>query len=157
LTLEWGKDLVSFSPRLTTRNAATHITVRGPQTSLGRGKDPLVGEAQAGDERARMGDESLSEVVLRVFGEKRIVVDDHNIASAQEANDVARARLEAQALEFITGRGSCRGNPQLLSRTVIELKGLGQRFSGHYYVTSTTHTIDSGGYRTDFEVKRNAR
>ena len=49
------------------------------------------------------------------------------------------------------------GNPKLQSRVLVELKGLGRRFSGNYYVTSTTHTIDSGGYRTDFEAKRNAR
>lgn len=157
LTLEWGKDLISFSPRLSMYNATTQVTVRGPQTSQGKGKDPLVGTAQAGDERGKMGTETGQEIAKRVFGEHQVLVEDHNIGSAQEANDMARARLEAQALEFITGSGSCRGDPSLLSRVIIELKGLGKRFSGRYYVTSTTHTIDSTGYRTDFEVKRNAR
>jgi hypothetical protein len=44
-----------------------------------------------------------------------------------------------------------------MARTVIELKGLGQRFSGIYYVTSATHTINAGGYRTTFVAKRNGR
>ncbi len=157
LTLEWGRDLISFTPRLSLYNAVTRVTVRSPQTSEGRGKEPLVGTAQAGDERAIMGDETGSQIAQTLFGENHQVLDDHNVASAQEANDVARAQLEGQGLDFITGRGACAGNPSLLSRQVIELKGLGRRFSGHYYVTSTTHTIDSGGYRTEFEAKRNAR
>ncbi len=70
---------------------------------------------------------------------------------------MALAQLEARSLGFITGRGSVIGNPELRARMVIELKGLGKRFSGKYYVTSATHTIDAGGYRTDFEVKRNAQ
>ena len=66
-------------------------------------------------------------------------------------------QLERQAMSYITGRGSCNGNPDLMARMVIELKGLGRRFSGKYYITSATHTISTSGYRTDFEVKRNAR
>ncbi|MEJ2431485.1 MAG: hypothetical protein P8075_21600 [Deltaproteobacteria bacterium] len=157
ITLEWGKDLISFSPRLSIHNAATEVTVRGPQTSQGRGKDPLVGTARAGDVRVKMGAETGQEIAKSKFGDHHVLVSDHNVANAQEANEMALARLEDQALEFIGGRGSCIGNPKLSSRMVIELKGLGKRFTGNYYITSTTHSIGSGGYRTDFEVKRNAR
>jgi phage protein D len=157
LTLEWGKSLISFSPRLSTHNAVTQVTVRGVQTSQGKGKDPLVGTAQAGDEQVVMGAETGSQVAQRTFGDHLVLVQDHNIASAQEANEMARAHLETQAMDFISGKGSCIGNPDLKSRMVIELKGLGKRFSGNYYVTSTTHAISTGGYRTDFDVKRNGR
>ncbi len=157
LTLEWGRDLVSFSPRLSTHNAATEVTVRGSQTSYGRGKEPIVGTAQAGDQRVTMGEQTGQQIAQAAFGERHVLVDDHNIASQQEANEMALAYLETQAMEYITGRGSCVGNPELTSRTVVELTGLGRRFSGTYYVTSTTHRIGGGGYLTDFEVKRNAR
>ena len=69
---------------------------------------------------------------------------------------VARAELERRDLDYITAHGSCMGNPQLVSRIVIELKRLGAKLSGRYYVTSTTHTIDANGYRTEFEAKRDA-
>jgi phage protein D len=157
LTLEWGRDLISFNPRLSTYNATTEVTVRSSQTSQGRGKEPIVGTAQVGDERVRMGEQTGQQVAQEVFGERHVLVNDHNVASQQEANEIARAQLEAQGMEYITGRGSCVGNPELTSRTVVELTGLGRRFSGIYYVTSTTHNIGSGGYLTDFEVKRNAR
>jgi phage protein D len=157
LTLEWGKSLISFNPRLSTYNAVTDLTVRGSQTSQGRGIDPLVGTARAGDERVRMGTETGQQIVQRTFGDHHLLVEDHNIASAQEANEMARNQLETRAMNFMVGTGSCIGNPTLMARMVIQLKNLGKRFSGNYYVTRATHTIDSGGYRTDFEVRRNAR
>lgn len=157
LTLEWGKNLISFSPRLSTHNAATMITARGTQTSQGRGKKPLVGTAKAGDVRVVMGAETGQELSLKRFGENHVLIEDHNITSAGEAEEMSLGQLERQAMDYITGRGSCMGNPDIRARMVIELKGLGRYFSGNYYITSATHTINSSGYRTDFEVKRNAR
>lgn len=157
LTLEWGRDLISFSPRLSTYNATTEVTVRGSQTSQGRGKEPIVGTAQVGDQRVTMGEQTGQQVAQKVFGERHVLVNDHNVASQQEANEIARARLETQAMDYNQGDGSCVGNPELKSRMVVELTGLGRRFSGIYYVTSTTHKIDSSGYLTTFAVKRNAR
>ena len=34
------------------------------------------------------------------------------------------------------------------------MAGLGVDFSGDYRVTKATHTIDTNGYRTGFEVQR---
>ena len=38
----------------------------------------------------------------------------------------------------------------------IEITGVGQAFSGAYYVVSVKHTIGPTGYRTRFEVTRNS-
>jgi uncharacterized protein len=157
LTLEWGKSLRSFSPSLSTYNMVTEVKVQGPQTSQGGGKQPLVGIAKPGDERVKLGKTTGPQVALKMLRQNALNSDEHSVINQQEANLLALAQLEANALEFINGRGSCIGDPRLKARIVIELAGLGQRFSGLYYVTSATHTIDAGGYRTDFEVKRNAR
>jgi phage protein D len=157
LTLEWGRNLRSFNPRLSTHNMVTQVTVRASQTSQGRSKEPLVGEARAGDERVKMGSETGNQIAQRVFGENSVLIEDHSVASAQEANEIALAQLEARALGFITGTGASIGDPQLRARTVIELIGLGRGFSGRYYVTSTTHSVNTSGYQTNFEVKRNGK
>ena len=157
LTLEWGRSLRSFSPRLSTANAVSEVTVRASQTAQGRGKEPLVGTASSGDERVKMGQESGNQVAQQAFGSNSLLIEDHSVTSAQEANEVALAQLESRAMGFITGTGASIGDPRLRARTVIELTGLGKRFSGQYYVTSTTHTIDSSGYRTNFEARRNGR
>lgn len=157
LTLEWGINLKSFSPRLSTRSGVPEVTARASQTSQGRGKDPLVGTAKAGDERVIFGEKSGNQITQQALPTNPLLIEDHSIVSAQEANEVALAQLEAKAMEFITGTGTCVGEPLLRARTVIELAGLGKRFSGKYYVTSCTHTVGSSGYNTNFEVKRNGR
>jgi phage protein D len=166
LTLEWGKDLRSFSPSLSTYNIVTEVGVRASQTSHGGKKEPLIGKASVGDLKPKMGAKTGPEIAEDCFKRMRPkdvpnpmlhIHQDRDIELPKEASEVAKAQLRRKALDFISGRGSCAGNPKLRARTVIELKGLGERFSGKYYVTSATHTIDAGGYRTDFEVKRNAR
>ena len=37
---------------------------------------------------------------------------------------------------------------------MIDLDGLGDQFGGLYRITSCTHTIDGGGYRTSFEARK---
>ncbi len=157
VTLEWGKNLQNFSPSLSTYNMVTSVKVRASQTSRGQGKDAVVGEAKGSDVRVKLGQATGPELADKIFGENPVLSDDHNVASQQEAKELAVAQLESRAMEFISGRGACIGDPRLKARTVIKLEGLGQRFSGEYYVTSATHTIDTGGYRTTFEVKRNGR
>lgn len=157
LTLEWGRDLLNFTPSLNTNNMVTDVMVRGSQTSQGGGKTPLVGKATAGDERVKLGAKTGPQFVKAGGREKKVLLDEHDLANQQEANAIALAHLEGAALEFISGRGATIGNPALRARRVIALKGLGQRFSGNYYVVATTHTISASGYRTDFEVKRNGR
>jgi phage protein D len=54
----------------------------------------------------------------------------------------------------LTGSGSTIGDPRIQAGTVLQLEGLGTQFGGLYRVTSATHTIDGGGYRTNFEVRK---
>ena len=54
----------------------------------------------------------------------------------------------------MTGTASAIGNPAIRAGAVVRLEGLGPDFSGDYRVTAATHSIDSGGYRTSFEVAK---
>src|SRR5205085_6608975 len=56
--------------------------------------------------------------------------------------------------KYMTGTGSTVGDPRIQAGKVLRLDGLESRFNGLYRVTSATHTIDSSGYRTSFEVHR---
>jgi phage protein D len=56
---------------------------------------------------------------------------------------------------IVTARGSALGDPRLHAGDTIALSGLGTRFSGtNYRLTSVTHTLDSGGYRSSFDVRQ---
>ena len=54
----------------------------------------------------------------------------------------------------LTGSGSTVGDPRIKASRVIRLEGLGEQFGGLYRITSATHTLDSGGYRTRFDVRK---
>lgn len=54
----------------------------------------------------------------------------------------------------LTGSGSTIGDPRIRAGAVLRLEGLGVEFGGLYRVTNANHTIDSGGYRTGFEVRK---
>ena len=156
LILTWGKDLRSFTPTVATGKMVTQVEVRNTRTGEGGGKQALAGVASASQIQPVLGAVSGLQRSAKEFGTNTMLMQDQRLSSPAEATTLPRAELERRALEYVTGRGACIGNPQLVSRTVIKLQGLGKRFSGSYYVTSTTHTIDANGYRTEFEAKRDA-
>ena len=70
---------------------------------------------------------------------------------------MASGLMNEIALGHVTGDGVCIGSPDLRPGKLVKIEGIGQRFSGLYYVTSTEHSYLRGrGYRTSFSVKRNA-
>jgi phage protein D len=154
VSLEWGKELESFFPVLTTVPQAQKVVVRGWDR---KNKEALVGTATAGDIGSTMQGETLgARSAQAAFGEAEVRVVDQPVASAAEAEQMARGILEGIALTYVTGEGTTVGNPHIRAGTVIELTELGKRFSGLYYVTATQHVRDTGGFRTHFTVRRNA-
>ena len=92
-----------------------------------------------------------------VFGSSINTSVKRPVFSQAEADQIALGHLKNMALEYISGEGTCIGRTDLRAGKVIKLQGIGQRFSGNYYVTSTTHTcLPTQGYRTRFTVRRNA-
>jgi uncharacterized protein len=162
VAFEWGKDLMSFNVRMTTHGMVSQVSGRASQTTLGGAKSAIVGKATAGQERGKMGKESASQVAGRIYGsyqqteDSQLLLDLHNIENQQEANELTRAALERRSLDFIQGQASVIGDPRVRAGLVVQLSGLGKRYSGPYYITSATHTLDESGYRTSFEIKRNA-
>ncbi len=154
--LTWGEDLRSFQPSLSTYNMPTKVEVLSTQTAFGGDKIAIRGACTAAEIPSKLGKNSGLQRSTKL-GENQVLLEDSLVSSAEEARTVARAYCEKRMLEFITARGSSIGDPSLLARRVIEVNDLGSRFSGKYYVTSTTHTIDTSGYRTDFEAKRDGR
>ncbi len=152
--LEWGKTLRSFSPRLTTFNQLSRVIVKGYNLQ----EQEIIGIAKRGDEMSKMGGAKTgAEAVEEAYGvEAKAAIVDSPIRSQGEAEEMAKAKYNKIAMDYIIGSGTCIGTPELRTGRVIELKGLGRRFSGLYYVTCSRHTINDSGYLTKFEVKRSA-
>ncbi|WP_159393759.1 phage late control D family protein [Streptomyces sp. NRRL F-5755] len=152
-TLVWGQNLRGFTPTMNTLDQVGKVVVRGYDPAT---KKRISGESGAGA-AAMGGSRTGADVAARAFGRRREETrTDVPVASQEEADQLARALYEERALRFVTGTGSSIGLPGLRAGRTVELCGLGPQFSGLYYLTRSTHTIDRGGYRTTFSVKRNA-
>ncbi len=154
VSLEFGLTLTSFFPRLNTLSQVGAVVVQGwdPKT-----KEAISGDAQPGDENSKMGGGKLgASATSQAFFSATARVVNKPVVTKGEAIEIAKGKFNDMALDFITGEGTAIGNTDIRAGEVIELKGLGKRFSGLYYVTSATHNVGPRGYRTTFTVGRNA-
>jgi phage protein D len=151
-SFEWGTNLINFTPTLTTSRQVSTVLVRGwnPKT-----KEPIEGKASKDDlPNTPKGGLSGPEIVLRKLGDKHDVVVDFPVRSKEEANALAKSLLLERAYDYVTGSGQCIGLPELRPGDNVELTGLGDRFSGTYYIKKADHTFGDNGYRTQFEVRK---
>ncbi len=156
LTLDLDEtDLMEFYPRLTTLPEVGQVNVRGWNP---KEKAEIVGQAKAGNEGTTMGGSKTGPMAANnTFGSSINTSVNRPVFSKAEADQIALGHLKDMALEYITGEGTSIGRTDLRAGKVIKIQGIGQRFSGNYYVTSTTHTyLPKQGYRTRFTVRRNA-
>lgn len=150
---EWGRDLIHFNPTLSLSGQVQSVTVRGwnPRT-----KSPI--SFTAGPEHLPQtnieGGTSGPEAAGKALNGKQEQVIDAPVSTEQEAQELAIALLRERAYEFITGEGQVIGLPDLRPGDSVELKGLGKRFTGEYYVKKVEHTFDSKGYLTSFDVRK---
>jgi phage protein D len=158
IELAWGKGLVSFSPEIQLTEQVTEVEVYGWNIQT---KKPIVGRARKGDEPGRdqknrcgrpraSGAEYLQRFCKQDLGTLRV---REPVFSQQEADRRARAILKRRAEGFVGGRGESIGIPDIRPNTNVTLTGLGCFFETTFYVQQVTHTVDTGGYRTTFEVK----
>lgn len=144
--------LESFQPTMRTRGQVNGVEVRGYDPGS---KEPIVGRAGSGDEESTLGaGESGSDMAAAAFGRREEAQVATPVASQEEADQRARAMYNQRLSGFVEGSASTFGVPDLRAGRKVEIRGIGPRFSGEYYVTSSTHTLSDGGYRTRIYVRK---
>jgi phage protein D len=150
--LTWGKSLVEFSPHHTSIGELVAITlkvwIKEIQTELAV--------------QARWDGDTLSfRVIPAMFAEQDETIDvgiglpDIPLDNPVDAVKWVLGDLRRRINNRTTGKGTALGDPRLRVGQVITLSGLGQTFSGsNYRLTGVSHTLDSSGYKTGFEVRR---
>jgi uncharacterized protein len=155
VSLKWGASLIEFTPRLTTVGDVFGVTARVWVATL---KMEFVISVSWDYDRAcfkLMIFPSLIGDADKFLGPtakgKTLSVKTTSLAkSLPEILNKLLPRLNNR----LKGNGSCIGDPRIKAGRVIDLKGLGEQFSGLYRITSATHTLDNSGYRTSFEVRK---
>ena len=154
-SLAYGEGLLSFAPRLSLVMQASEVVVQGWDA---RDKREMRGRAGAGDEASRMGGTDTGATLVQgLVGATPLVVVGEPPATPEDAESMARGRFNLMAFDLVRGEARCMGDPRIRAGVVVELREIGRRFSGRYYVTSVTHTLSTRrGYVTTFGVERSA-
>lgn len=149
--LEWGINLLEFEARLTTTQQVTEVNVRGwdPKT-----KKEIIGQAKTPQDTPQVGERySGGELAKRAFNiESKEIVVNRPVATQTEADALAQSICDEMGNDFIKAEGLCLGEPAVHAGAIVELKGIGQRFSGRYRITRAIHRYEDSGYTTRFEI-----
>jgi uncharacterized protein len=157
LTLAWGESLLDFTPQVSTvgqvAGAAMKFTLREIPLSF------LVSVAWDFDREAVAISVVPGEAAVgaKAIGPRTYTIMDQPISSPADivTSSIAIYRTLREKLNNrLTGSGTAVGDPRIRAGAIITLEGLGPDFSGDYRVTSATHSLDAGGYRTSFQVRK---
>ncbi len=149
VTLTWGRSLIEFTPRVS--KVGQIVSVGGfvwvPPIKM-------VFVVTVGFDWDRMS-LTLSIVPGVVpFGQSpaEYLVDEPLTATSIPRKLIGE--LLPKLNNRLTATGSTIGDPRIRAGTVLRIEGVGEEFGGLYRVTSATHTIDSSGFRTSFEARK---
>ena len=151
MKFEWGKDLLEFIPKINTTCINNKISVRSSHPTS---RDSITAEANAGTED-KIDDDGLT--ASQIAEKRGIGPRDVEIISNDEPEAKIRVRafINQQGDNLVTGNCKIIGTPELEVGQMVQINGVGKRFSGKYYVTSVTNRISSSGYLTNFSVRSN--
>ena len=149
--LAWLTNLRSFQPRLTATHQAEKTVVTGwdPNTKkLIKSEVKVNSKLNPGGVKKTGGDTAKS--AFKASAEA--VVVDHPVFTVDEAKGIATSISNELSRAFIEAEGFSYGDPALKPGHNVKIDGVGERFSGTYFITSAIHSYRSGVYRTYFTV-----
>ncbi|MCQ9179552.1 hypothetical protein KMT30_11030 [Streptomyces sp. IBSBF 2953] len=148
--LEWGRNLSSFRPRLSSSAAAGVQVVRGYNQELAQ---TVLGLALAADlDLGRLTERLGSSAADLVLSLARKGIRRHVLDNPLDAKTLAESLLAQFVEGMYEGAGSCVGIPELAAGQYVEIQGVGKRFSGAYRLRKVTHRMDDSGFMTDFSI-----
>ena len=157
VSLAWGVNLINFAPQLSTRRAVETVIVRNVDPNAEGGAQRIEEHATWSDlpklDPAALGPRGIDEIQSALRGNVEEITSAE-VRSKEAAKELAIKTLEAIASELVQGSGSTVGDPRLRAGAVIEIAGLGPRFSGNYRLKQTTHSIGGAGYTTSFSANK---
>lgn len=144
LSLEYDGDLQSFSINVKPIPKKTKVKATGWDV---KAKKEIVHTIDSG----ATADRVLS------GGEMTDTVSNEVVLDISHAEILAKARYDEILKGNITAEGKCCGNPYVRAGVTVDIKNVGSRFSGVYYITSTRHSISDEGYSTTFKARKTGK
>ena len=145
--LGWGKGLISFSVNIDISGQVGSVEVA---YRSGDRKEAYFRY----DGKDVPGQGKLPEDKGDVVSGKAHELTETLVRNAEQAEQAAKSIYMQAAMNYVTGRGSTIGIPELKAGTSIEIEGVGKKLEGKYFLNQVTHQFDAGGYLTNFECQR---
>lgn len=141
-----GTGLIDFQKRLSLQGQVGEVEIWGRDVNQKfiKGTATSVSIGGAGKSAVEIAGK-FRQAVLREYSEY--------VRTEKECMDLAQARLDSLALNFVSGSGTCVGIPELIPGRYIAIKGLDDDTEGSYFLTKVRHCFVGAGYYTEFEVK----
>ena len=154
--LQWGINLGSFLPRLTTVQQLSSVKTHGwnaKQQATIEGQSAAVPATSKLLPQIGLGKKG-SAIANEAFGlQANAAIIDTPVVSIDHANALATARLLETESEIIRAEGTCAmGDPRLIAGRQVTISGVGTKFSGKYYISQARHTYKEGHYTVSFSV-----
>lgn len=154
IELAWDKGLLSFSVRLSAADQVSGVEVRGWDPKQ---KQAITSTVTDSDAAPSIGVQA-SQVRSSAFGQATALITDRPVRDTSEAEALGHAALDHVTSAIVRADGLAHGDPAIRAGAQVKIDGFGERLSGTYDVTSTTHTIVPGiGYETRFAVRGRRR
>jgi hypothetical protein len=152
--LAYGRDLIDFSPRLSTVGQIGGVTVKVWEPNS---KIELAITVSWDWDRQALDISVAPGVGLNTMGassDKKAVSVVREPVSISSAPRMLISKLIPRLNDRLTATGSTIGDPRIRAGGIVQVEGVGEQFGGRYRVTSVTHTIDGGGFLTRFQARR---
>ena len=162
--LKWGQSLIDFTPRLSTANFVSAVEIRSWNRQSNQPIRPRVTTSAADLRRFNITTNvDLLDLVQRrdTLGlpldscreREHVEVTQPQFTLAQ-AERAAAGKLIERLQGLVEATGTTIGLPNLRAGQKVRIDNVGERFSGIYAVTKTTHTFNDSGYTTRFTAHR---
>jgi phage protein D len=155
LAVHFGAEtnVISFSIEV---NALTPANVGMSQ--IDRANKEILSAAVENSEQEPLGSSGTTELLAVGMNPAQTFMSMNVATGIPEMNALCQGLFHL-AEWFITGEGEINANQYghvLKPRGTVTIKGVGETYSGVYYVIHVTHSFSGDGYMQSFKVRRNA-
>jgi uncharacterized protein involved in type VI secretion and phage assembly len=152
-SLEWGKDLSSFEPRVSVMGQASKAEAYGWDPKNKKVVTSMTTSSTAGNAPAIGINNKGGSVVQSKFTAAVDVTTSQALVLSEQAKALADADLSARESNFIRANGFCvEGDPRIRAGVKVKIENVGTHFSGTYYITHALHKWRNDGYTVNFSM-----
>ncbi|MBL7718432.1 MAG: type VI secretion system tip protein VgrG [Flavipsychrobacter sp.] len=148
MELRLGVNIIEFDAEMDARHQFQEVKASGWDMA-GQAATEAEGQAPAGlEQQGNVSGDDLSGKT----GDETMDVKMSTSLTEPELKAWAESLQQKSALSKIRGRLKCQGSDKLKPGVIIDMQGVGERFSGKAFVSAVRHEINQGNWMTDIEI-----